>query len=580
MGGSDQMDVQSEDMMGGVGSDTGVMERVIFGAPDGDAAIIKQRQTLIFEAEKESYTPGQNIILDVVSRTKVLDMKRSYFSFKCAITLSTGASTLTLTAATVDLAGCELKESCRGLAGNEYLPPFLRAGTVQNNSNFFAVDGAKTTGTVGTALRVAQRYRWMRRDGTTGNFFSRFRILSRKGIVMEEITSYSDLHRLFHVCTWTNDEKEKRGAPYGTHAITVPVANIENVNGVGQRVSSRRCLGHSWSPFDPTVVNGVTADAPECVALGAGAANAVNNPAQYLIVAAGAYPIPKFHFVPICSGLWNIPQFLPLYIMEGVRFEFTLDTLTRVFHGSLVANGGDAATATTAITTYTITEFKLVAECVELSAGVKVALDGILSEGGIPLYISTAMVQDFTVANTTLNLRIMDRLTHTTAAWFWIVPAELTNADNLDHQHFRPVSVQWRLGTANMPDQPWSVADTADYRNLDPDLYQEFLKTIRGLQGVYFGKGVPDYQDWRRRRDLTDLSSRNLPGAYSYFTIGQSLQTSPGVDGSGTIIGDAASLELRLKLFAAPEGNSVGKFCVFYDRMLMLRDAGMIDVQV
>lgn len=571
---------QSDDMMGGAGGDTGVFERVLYGAPDGDAAIIKQRQQIVFESEKSSYTAGQTIILDVVSRTKCLDMKKSYFSFKCKLKQGTADLTNATVAPTWGTAGSNftVETGCRGLAGNEYIVPTTAAGAFSRPATFLDETKAATAPvTMAAAIATAtlpaydNAYKtWYRRDGTSSNFFSRMRIISRKGVVLEEITNYNDLARMFFACTWTEEEKRDRGAIYGmsctlaSHGRTNEIINF-------QHVDSNPPYPHTWAAGVPT---GTGADEADRVSVDG-------------VAAAGeAYQTAKFHFIPTVSGLWNIPQFLPIYLFEGIRFEFVLDVAERVLHGT----GYVGAAAAQTVTSYEISEFKLVAECVELSAGVKVSLDQVLGEGGIPIYISTALQQDFSITNSTnVNIRVLDRLTHATAAWFWMVPAQTSatatfRCDNLNHLHFAPSSVQWRLGTANMPDQPIEVSDNANWRDLDPDLYAQFTKTVRGLFGNDFSKPLPVYDNWKRKT-FSDTGTVNgatsqCSGNFTYYTIGQSLQTSPGVDGSGTIIGDAASLELRMKLAEAPSASYGGKMVVFYDRMLLLHDGGLVDVQV
>jgi hypothetical protein len=301
-----------------------------------------------------------------------------------------------------------------------------------------------------------------------------------------------------------------------------------------------------------------------------------------------------FIFKLDASGFMQNEKFMPIYVMEGIRFEFTLAPFAVVFKGNklpgMAARQNFHASARR-VTGYSVKNLKFHAEMVEFSAAVKTAIDAALRASGLPLVLTTWKNISFLGPNANnFTLRVHDRYTHVTAAFLWqrnTIPSlalagNALTQDHMGHAHLYTTSYQWRLGTQTVPDQPMAVANDNDWRKLNKFLFAEYQKAW-GTWNSH--SDTPLYEKWCNLGPIRVGAVEGSADAFewSYYTLGQVFQTSPGVDGSGTIIGDAADLECRLQVASFSSGALANKtlyMAIYHDRLNLLHPGGLADIQV
>jgi hypothetical protein len=600
----------SDDRLAQIGAEQSLLARSIYGAPQGDSAIIRGRVETVFDAERFSYVAGDTVRVDIASRTHCLDTSRSYFHFKIKYhKLSDGAAIANANITVDELApqgvapvfsyvalnGTTMgaNRELQGFAGNEFHRGRPRNavmnGTAMEPASFrtYTTNVAATPAfdnqgqDVGTGNTLGRR-RWIRKDGDTQNLVESMRWLTRKGTVLEAISNYNQLARTRQTTQWTEEEKDDKGLLTGHGAYSV-------LPYVGTSVVTTKTIGDEGSN-------------PQAPYNYCGRQHFYAGRERGAVAVANDVQLQEAHFQLDleCSGVWRFAQFLPIYALEGLRLEILLAPFSSAFKGALIPFEDNSFQQ---VGSYIITDFKLVAEMVELSAAMKIAIENVIQRGGMPLFIPTWHVTTVSPGNgVNINIRIQERLSHATTVWWWAQALQVNSAvidqgfsDIFDHQHMRPTSVQLRIGTVAIPDQPIATPDSANWRLLDLPLYNMFSKTV-GTFGPAAKSSLPVYKHWSARKTeqianadaaggaAGDLAWRAAMDNFSYYTLGASLQTSPGIDGSGTILGDVADLEIKMQLAFALEGiglapNSRLVFvAIHYDRMLLIRDGGAVDV--
>lgn len=541
----------AQDKLANYGMDQELIPRVLYSTGDGDQAIVAARAKFRFEAEKTDYVPGNTIRLDLGTTDFALDASRSEFYMDVNVTYTgddtardplvdhflngngvlseyavwemvsaSGTCTTTVYTDEADAGGAALSLTTLVKVGDIVRNGANEVSVVAStSSNTVTIEGANFTAVSGTnrtclwRLNPQASVESMLRNGHVENFFSKIRVLNKRGQVLDEVENYAHIARLVRIHTMSEQEKIAKG----------------HIQGMG-------------------VVPG--------------------NTPHYQMNKSTYY---TFAFKLEALGFLNTDKFIPIYILDGIRFEFVLAPAIDALHyGGLTAG-----------ITYNIQNFCYETEMVEFSAGIKTRVASSLASGGIPLVVPSWSSSVFNIPSdglTNHNLRIQENFTHATlvVGKFSNVSSAGLTKDNLGHYNPRIRKVQWRLGTQTMPDQAKQVDTDAEWEKMLPWLYNDVQKAW----GLHSGKSnsVGDYQKFAY--DTYSDGVDDTRPCRSEFSLALVLQSSPGIAGAATIIGDAADLQAQLKLHASNgllAGQQIYLF-VLHDKLVTVRPGGTIEI--
>lgn len=576
----------AKDQMASAGDDPAVLDSVIYGIEEGDQAIVASRSQFLFESEKSSYTQNETARIVVASKNHATDNTQSYFSLDLAVTygsttvphknfhgfqgnglsdkrleldyigpfsIKNGAGSpagghVLLTDTTANsITSPQLFESVKpgdilcifqtasaATPGGTYTARIFRTvksctGTVVT---FYASESAGNINVVGAGEAINFHiYRVKNHSalwgGSVHNLFRSLKIVTRNNGKLEDIQNYSRIHRAVN------------------SAMKKPIAVLlqGRIDGTGCLVrggtSTATYTSTNWDDMHETFLG---------------------HDVSY-----------RFIFnVPI-SGFVRSAKLYPGYLHEGYRFEWTLNSVADVFHGS-------DAVSTDAPTGYTITNFGYHASMVELTQLIKNRIADKLDVeqgGGVSLqYPTWATTIHYGQGTNTYSIASTDSLTH---ALMCMVLFRKNSSDTIAYDsdavmNPRLVELQWKLGQQNMPNDL--------LRNDQPDKLIVNIYKNHLLAWDQDDDSSCSWKDFCHYEDNTVADTQKLTDPCK-FMLTQSLQTSPGTPGSSSILGLTAELKCNFKPYAAtdlPSGRQIYQI-VFYHMLLTIKAGGRIEFQ-